>query len=288
MWWDSAIFELAGLEFGHARGRLRTFGWDVGVAGYRALDVDRPGGAGRILGRELAVAPSWTLAVRTLAGDEVGAQAAVAELVQAWEPPSRPLATVPLRYRLAGRWRRVYGRPRGVALPTTDVLVHRGRADITCTFDLSHPSHFSDSLRQVVLGVAPASSHGLVFPATPPFSWASMTGEPVVRDLVAGGDAPSPLSVTFRGPVSRPWVQVGDVRVQVTGDLAYDEAVTIDALAGTITRQDGAAWPSMLSPATRLADLWVAPGVHEVMFGGVDVTGTATATIAWRDAWRSL
>lgn len=286
-WWDSAIFELGGLEFGHARGRIRTFSWESSGLEYRSQDADRPGGDGAIFGTDRRRAGSWAIGLRTLAEDEAGAQSAVADLVRVWQPPEGALTTAPLRYRLADRWRRVYGRPRAISLPTTDILVHGGRADIEATFDLADPLHYSDAESSLSLGIVPASSAGLAFPTAPPFTWRS-DGAPQSRFAVVGGDAPAPLRVTFTGPVVRPWVRVGGVLVELTGSLAYDEVVTVDARAMTITRADGDSVPGMLGARVRLVDLRLPPGEHEVTFGGSDLTGTATATVAWRDAFRSL
>lgn len=287
-WWDSAIFELGGFEFGHARGTIRTFGWDTSGIAYRSQDVASPSGDSVLMGRDRRAGGSWALRLRTLSGGgEAGAQAHVAELVRVWQPPPGPIVTVPLRYRLAGRWRRVYGRPRGISLPTTDIMVHQGRAEVEATFDLADPLHYSDAESSLSLGIVSASSAGLAFPTAPPFTWRS-DGAPQSRFAVVGGDAPAPLRVTFTGPVVRPWVRVGDVLVQLTGELAYDETLTVDARLMTITRADGASVPGMLAPRTRMVDLRLPPGEHEVTFGGSDLTGTATATVAWRDAWRSL
>ena len=286
----AAVFELRGFEFGHARGPLRTFGWTQDPLDYLTEDVDRPGIGGTVSGRDLPRGRSWEIWLRTLAAgrDEAGAQDLVADLAAVWHPDGlAPGQDIALRYLLAGRWRRVFGRPRRMELPSTDLMTRQGRADVTATFDLSDPLHYSDDEQQVSLGIVPATSAQVRFPTAPPFRWTS-DGEPTVRGAVVRGDAPAPITARFYGPVARPWVRVGGVLIQVLGNLAYDQQLVIDGRRALVTRGDGTPWSGMVAPATRLADLRMAPGVHEVVYGGTDVTGTSRVEVAWRDAWRSL
>ena len=283
------LFDLDGFTFGHATGPLRLMDWDAGSLGIDARDVEQPVRDGLLFGRDRGLAPVWTFTLTTLTADETTAREALDAFAQAWRPPSSttPLAHSVLRYYLNGRWRRAYGRPRTITLPTSGSAMRTGRATIVATFQLADPLHYSDAESSLSLGIVPASSAGLAFPTAPPFTWRS-DGAPQSRFAVVGGDAPTPLRVMLTGPVVRPWVRVGDVLVQLTGELAYDETLTVDARLMTITRADGASVPGALAPRTRMADLRLSPGSHEVTFGGSDLTGTATATVAWRDAFRSL
>ena len=283
------LFDLDGFTFGHATGPLRLMDWDAGSLGIDTRDVEQPARDGLLFGRDRGLAPVWTFTLTTLTADETTAREALEAFAQAWRPPSaaKPLEHSTLRYLLNGRWRRVYGRPRILTLPTSGAAVRAGRATIVATFQLADPYTYDDEAQTTTLGIVPASSAGLAFPTAPPFTWRS-DGAPQSRFAVVGGDAPAPLRVTFAGPVVRPWVRVGDVLVQLTGELAYDETLTVDARLMTIARADGASVPGMLAPRTRMVDLRLPPGEHEVTFGGSDLTGTATATVAWRDAWRSL
>jgi hypothetical protein len=44
----------------------------------------------------------------------------------------------------------------------------------------------------------------------------------------------------------------------------------------------------LLGPGVSLAAMQLPPGVHEAQFGGIDPTGTARVSVAWRNAWRGL
>lgn len=284
---DDEQFELDGLVFG--RDQLwRVAEWDRGERALQTQDTPWPTRDGRAPGRDTEPGPEWSFLLRPRAGAGAALLAAIGQLRSAWEGPrSTPLATSTLRYTLEGRTRRVYGRPRRFAEVSTPHSRAAGLSDVDATFQLTDPLYYSDAEGRVDLNIVPAESALLRFPTAPPFRWAS-PGDETVRGAVVGGDAPTPLTVRFFGPVSRPWVRVGGVLIQVTGDLAYDRTLIVDARAKTIRYENGTPAPGMISPATRLADLRVAPGVHEVTYGGVDITGTSRVEVAWRDAWRSL
>ena len=92
-------------------------------------------------------------------------------------------------------------------------------------------------------------------------------------------------TITIHGPVVNPKVRVGDRLLDLRATLAYDESVVIDARpwARTVTR-GGASLAGSLR-GTRLGELSLTPGQHEVTISGVDPTGTASVTFAWRAAY---
>ena len=280
----SGQFELNGYAFGTGL-PWRVADFDTGARAVRSQDSPWPNRDGRLLGREYDDGGQWAFLLRHRGTDL--ALDAVADLRSAWQSLRGPLEIVALKYRTERGERRVYGRPRGFRQISTPHGREVGLVDIEATFDLADPLHYSDAESSLSLGIIPASSAGLAFPTAPPFTWRS-DGAPQSRFAVVGGDAPAPLRVTFTGPVVRPWVRVGGVLVELTGSLAYDETVTVDSRLMTITRADGDSVPGMLGARVRLVDLRLPPGEHEVTFGGSDLTGTATATVAWRDAFRSL
>lgn len=284
----SLLFELAGVEFGPGCDVLvREF--DPGAAAVASADVESPVSSGVMPGRDRRRGATWVFGLFTNERDEVAARDAVRPLLAAWASGEdlRPLETLALRYRVADRWRRVYGRPRLFASPPPSAPLAQGRGDVSAEFFVSDPLHYSDAESSLTLGIVPASLGTIVPPVTPPLEWLMVDGA-MVRSLTVGGDAPAPVSVTVRGPVRNAVVTVGGTAIRLVRDLAWDESVTVDGRTLTIARADGASVPGMVSSRTRLSDLRLVPGVHSVEFSGLDETGTATATVAWRDAWRSL
>ena len=281
----SGQFELNGYAFGTGL-PWRVADFDTGARAVRSQDSPWPNRDGRLLGRDYDDGGQWAFLLRHRGTDL--ALDAVADLRSAWQSLRGPLETVALKYQTERGERRVYGRPRGFRQISTPHGREVGLADIEATFDLADPLHYSDAESSLTLGLSPASPRAWRFPMAPPFTWLSADAPVQVRQAVVGGDAPTPLRAIFRGPVADPWLQIGGVRVALVGSLAYDEVVTVDARLMTVRRQDRASVPGRLAPRVRMADLVLPPGTHEVSFGGVDATGTATATLEWRAAWRSL
>ncbi|WP_159795639.1 phage distal tail protein [Puerhibacterium puerhi] len=283
---DTEVFSLSGYEFGHVNGPWRTLDWEVIDLGVETTDAVINGRT--LFGRDTAIPPVWRLRFRSLVpGGEAGAQDAVARLVQAWRTANTasPGTDVPLRYYIAGRWRRVWGRPRRLTVPTADPLVTRGRAEVTAEFQLTEAIHFDDTSQSAQVFGIPPSTGGIVAPLVSPLT-TTKTSDIAYRFITVGGDIPAPIKVTFTGHATNPWARIGGKMVRLNGSIAAGQSVTVDSRAMTVLRNDGASVAGMLNRTTRLADLRLAPGTHEIQFGGG--SGEASVTVAWSDAWRTL
>ncbi|QUC01226.1 hypothetical protein [Cellulosimicrobium cellulans] len=283
-------FEVAGVGFGTRPGDLvlvRSF--EPGTQDLENQDAANPVGDGVLVGRDRARATTWSWELFTNERDEPSARAAVAPLAAAWRSATAlpPGELMTLRYFVAGRWRRVYGRPRRWAPPVSGPALAAGRADVVCDFRVTDPLHYDDDEQTVTLQIVPPTTGGLLAPLVAPLSTARSSA-PAARFITVRGDAPAPVRVTFHGPVKDPWVRGTGWEVGLVGSIAYDGRVVVDTRTTTVLRADGASVAGMLSRRTRLAELRLAPGPHELTFGGIDPTGTAAATVAWRDAHYSL
>jgi hypothetical protein len=241
---------------------------------------------------------AWTWDLFTDAGTDPGlALSWVDVLDQVWNDPVRltPNGALPLRYCVAGRIRRVYGRPRRWT-PIHD-MVHHGKVKITCDFQLSEDETYYDDVEQsATVGFAPAVISGTYwkFPITFPLA-VQTPGAIRSEQITIGGTQSTWVIPTFHGPVSNPWVQFdlstgGSFRWALNGTLSAGTSMTLSGrpwdtgvLAG-----DGTYHPEMLDPRARLSQLRLKPGTYSVSFGGLDVTSTATVSVRWRNAYRSL
>ena len=284
-------FAFAGIGFGGPAGVLIVTGFAPAPAEVLASDTPRAGRDGSIVGSDYLGASTWAFDLFTNRADFAGALTAAAALESAWKDPAirlTPNRTVPLSYEIAGRWRRVYGRPGQFLGPVGDVRDLQGAGAITCDFRVTDPLHYDDEETTVVLTVVPATTGGLQAPLAAPLSTVRSSA-PRAGQVVNAGDAATPLKVVFHGPVTDPWVRSsGGLEVGLTGSLAYDQAITVDPLAGTVTRQDGSPAAGLLTRKTRLTGTLLQPGPTELTFGGTDPTGTATATLSWRNAYTSI
>ena len=277
-------FELEGFAFG-AEQTWRVAEWDPGERTLAVGDVWPLARDGVLFGRDIESAPEWIYRLRAR---HVDVMAALADLRSAWEGRrADPLDTSVLRYMLAGRVRRVYGRPRRFHPLMTPWARPNRILEVDTTFRLSDPLHYDDGERSVTLRIVPPSTGGLLAPLVAPLSTARSSA-PDARFITVRGDAPAPVRVTFHGPATDPWVRGTGWEVGLNGSIAYDGQVTVDTRTTTVLRADGASVAGMLTRRTRLAEVRLAPGVHELSFGGIDPTGTASATVAWRDAHYSL
>lgn len=284
------LFRLGGVEFGGRTGSLIVAGFDPGSADLRTQDHERPQRDGAMVGRDYLGSTTWAFDISTNRRAVLEAAESAAALAVAWRPPERLQGnvTVPLSYELGGRWRRVYGRPGKFAGIKGDVLAMQGVGKITADFRVTDPLFYDDAETSVVLDIVPASSGGLVAPLVAPLT-SVRSSAPRAGFVDNLGDAATPLKVTFHGPVLNPWVRAAaGWEIGLTGTLAYDVSVTVDPLAGTVTRSDGAPVAGMLTRATRLSKSLLPVGQSELTFGGSDITGTATATLSWRHAFQSI
>jgi hypothetical protein len=284
-------FKFGGVEFGGQSGALIVTGFDPGTAELRTNDTPRPNRDGVIVGRDFRGGRVWAFDLSTNVDDMPGALATEAALAASWANPSlrsSPNVTAALSYELAGRWRRVYGRPDKFAGSNGDIRADQGAATITCDFRVTDPLYYSDTEDQVKLTIVPASTGGLMAPLKSPLSTVRSSAERagIVHNQ---GNASTPLKAVFKGPVTDPWVRSATgMEIGLVGTLAYDQSVTVDPLAGTVIRNGGAPANGMLTRKTRLSQSLLKPGTTELTFGGTDPTGTATATLYWRNAYQSI
>jgi len=264
---------------------------NVGAAQARDQDQLNPVGNTTHFGRDYLTPPVWKL--EFCIGEGIGpleALRALAQLQTAWRTavnPEEPGAVTTLRYAAAGRTRRVYGRPRNF---TPDVSRNLADGDVMATaeFVTADPYHYDDLEGELTITLRDNSNFGAV---TLPAVWPLMSVPGAGRQgtIIVDGDAPTPVQVTFDGPVVNPALAAGEEwAVQTTTSLAYDRSLTIDARTETVELEDGTPVPGVLSHETYLPGARLEPGIQELRFTGTDATGTSKATIRWRNAYYSF
>lgn len=279
-------FELDGYLFsGSRRQALFVQAVQVVPGKKRVHDVLNPVGDDILFGRDRRTAPEWRWAIRVGHGDPGVTLAALGRLASAWDSlPTDPGRESVLRYAVAGRTRRVYGRARELEPEVTQVY-DLGRVVSNASFQARDPWYYDDVAQAVTVGLVPVSSGGLQSPLRSPLT--TVAGAQRQGLITVGGNAPAPVEITFRGPISNPVVSSTGWSVGLTGSLAYDQSVTINTRTGEVTRNDGANLAGRLTRRTYLPDARLKPGAREIVFGGTDATGTATCTVQWRDTYRS-
>lgn len=280
-------FELDGYLFsGSRRQPLYVQGFNLEHSRTRVQDIANPAAPELRQGRDQRTPPLWRFGFRVGHGGATQTLANLSALTSAWNAlPAVPESESVLRYTIAGRTRRVYGRAREL-FPDYSMVYDLGRVVASGDFQPRDVWFYDDTPRQVTLGLIPVSSGGLVSPLVSPLT--TVAGAQRQGLIEVGGDGPAPVEIEFAGPISNPRAASSGWEVGLTGSIAYDERVTINTRTGTVTRQDGANLSGRLTRRTYLPEARLQPGSREIVFSGTDQTGTATCTVRWRDTFQSL
>lgn len=197
----------------------------------------------------------------------------------------KPWKYAVLRSCVAGRIWRGYGRPRRFDEAPT-VLQQRGYTPVVCDFAMVDNNVYADVAQQVTvpLVVVPTGG-GLLEPLVEPLNLTENTSG--VRTTTIGGKRQTWAWVTFNGPVENPRIQIGDLVIGLTASIPDGLSVTVDPRPWSrgATRNDGANYAAYLSYETPvLREARVRPGDHELVYSGIDATGTSTCVVSWREA----
>lgn len=286
-------FEVGDFVFGLNRGVfVEEDGFDPSGADWRTQDMPVAHGDGTVFGRDYLEPALWTWTLGVDKTDPATALEQMAALTKAWRASRNlgPGEVLPLRYRLAGRTRRVYGRPRRLA-PTLDNRFMQGYASYIADFQRADDLHYDDVEKSATTTARVSSAGGLKAPLKAPLrSIRSLTSERG-GGIDVGGDADTWAIVTIRGPISTAIVECpGRWRVELNRNLSSSDTVVIDPRpwARTVLLNGTAGVAGSLSRNTRLADMTLAPGPAVFTFSGVATASGASATVSWRDASHSL
>lgn len=271
--------------FGVALADHPSFSTDTAFA-----DATIPRTDGVRMGEDFDGSSSVTLPVTIRGRDEAHVETLRDEFLRVWRADKvrrTPGAVVEL---VSSRGRSLFGRPRNPLVD--DSSTRFGICRVTASFSAVSPLWWGAEQSHVA-DLTGGISGGLVAPLTAPLT---TTGEVEERSqMVVGGMHASPLMVVFQGPVTNPYVRVGDLLVEATGSLAWDERLVVDASPWrrTVTREwtttdeTRPAGGRLAARSTPLSALALEPGEYDVFFGGVSATGDASCTLVWRDAYAS-
>lgn len=266
-------------------------GWDTGDAEWITQDGINQVRGTRIFGRDALTGPTHTFALHVDQTDVATAVDALETLRTAWmardiiEAPGRMSI---IRYQLAGRTRRFYGRPRKWAAPPSNRILG-GYIPITCTFDTTDHLFYDDAEQTVTIPFVPTSEGGWRFPVRFP----AQTLPPGQREgaITVGGKVPTYPIIRFNGPITNPYLKCGTQwTIQLNMTIASGSWVEIDTRPWrlTVLRNGLYSEAGKLARRVWLKDTILKPGPQELSFGGTSNEGTASATVSWRGAYASI
>lgn len=289
-------FELDGYAFGGASHGVVVppGGFDPGSHESRSQDAPSPNSDSLRFGRDYRTPGAWTFTLATNADTEAQALGSLEDLQVVWdnaESRTVPGSLSTMRYVLAGRTRRVYGRPRrfAPALPTTHT---QGLLTAVADFQLADTLVYDDEARSTVVSAAPPVALGLTSPITTPISVAS-GGEREGAIADVGGKVPAPVVILFTAgssAITSPWVATPDWRIELNTTIPAGMSVVVDTRPASMSvlRSDGANLAGKLTRTSTLQGARLKPGSAQLTFGGYDPSATATCAVSWRPAYLSL
>lgn len=244
-------------------------------------------------GRDVLGSKTWVWESHTDVDDEDEAADVLDRFSAAWMPEGlarTPGAQTCIRYRMAGRDRRVFGRPRRYAAPPTNLILG-GFVPITHDFKCVDSYTYDDVESSVEIPyTSSAEGGGIILPAVLPILSLSAEGNGGDQLSVSGTARAYPV-IRFNGPWTNPSLATDDWTLNWTGEIGPSGWIEIDCRPWMLTVKDqsGASRVEGLSRRTWLEDCWFAPNSNpQVSLSGVATGGSATATVRWRNTWTSI
>lgn len=286
-------FDLDGLAFGGEDHNIVVLPRGFRPGGWTTSHQDAQSSVGDYIamGRDTLAPATWSFDVATNAHDATGAQDALNEFATRWSARAarsgRGAVSV-LRYRIGGRTRWIYGRARRFT-PVVTQAMWDGIAAAVIEFQPVETVTYDDEPRSIVISSRVSAVGGLIAPFVAPFTTVRRgSRDGSIADV--GGTVETPPIITIHGPITRPFVEGPDWRIELDTHIADGTSVVIDAhpAIGTVRRQDGASLSGALTLQSRLSRVRLHPGTSYVTFGGTDPTGTSTCEVRWHPAHPSF
>lgn len=259
---------------------------DFGTPGITDQDAAVPRADGTLFGRDTRQGRTITFDMNILMSGQ--ALDALDELTTAWlanQVRMTPGAYSTLRMCRNGRTRRVYGRPRKFASTPGKTLT--GWIPVTAEFVTKDHVFYDDVEQHAHMSIVPPTAGGLALAATTPFGLTGPTSQQ--SQITVGGSLATPMRLRVNGPIVAPRVSVvGVFDLSMTGTLASDDWVDVDALANTAITRFGENWAGKFTHDSPLiTDVTLPPGPAQLVLYGTSLDGTASLDVWWRNAFAS-
>jgi hypothetical protein len=265
-------------------------GFDPGTNDLITQDADNPFTGSTAMGRDVRKGSTFTWSLFVNGTTEEDSTASLETLAQAWSGEGvidKPGAYLILRYALAGRTRRVYGRPRRFS-QTMDNRILSGMIPITCDFQRVSPLFFGDAPEIDTLDLVAESAGGVVFPVV--FPIISLPSGSDEGELHVGGTRKTYPIIRFTGPIVNPELITSAWSLKLNTTILEDDWIEIDTRPWvmTVRRKSGASVAGVVDPRLSLSKILLTPGNQSMTLRGLSATNTATCTIKRYPAYASI
>ncbi len=268
-------------------------GFDPGENEWLTQDSQNTRRGVRAFGRDVLTAKTWVWESHAN-GDDVFEAVDIVERFSAFWAPElialEPGEQTCIRYRLANRTRRIYGRPRRFAPPPTNLILN-GYVDITHDFALVDAFTYDDlESNESIPYISTSLGGGVVLPEVMPITMESSAGNGGGQINIGGNARAYPI-IRFNGPWTNPGLITDDWSAIWSGSIPDGDYVEIDTRPWrlTVTNASGASVIEGLGRQSWLEDMWFAPNTQpEVTLSGIATSGSATCDVRWRNTWTSI
>lgn len=253
-------------------------------------DEMNPRRGGRAMGRDLLNGPTWGWDLHVDRDDRYEALDTLGRFKTAWRAlhiRDTPGAVIPMRYQIGHRVRRVYGRPRRLSAPPSNMIMS-GYVPITVDFAAVDGFTYDDVAQVEILSLSSGSTGGFTFPTEFP-----VTTDPVGNQqaiAVVSGDAPTYPVVRFNGPITNPSLETDNWSLALDFSIPSGQYVEVDLRPWALTAllNGEASVAGTLGRRTYLSAMKFEPGNHEMIFRGSSLSSSATCEVRWSNAWNSI
>ena len=267
-------------------------GFNTGDREWLTQDTNNETRGNRLFGRDVPAASAWSWAAHVDQEEEHDALEELARIRRAWSAP-RPSGWEPgevttLRYRIGGRIRRVYGRPRRFNGSLTNTMIS-GMIPVNMDFPLTDHLHYDDALSSTMLTWNGGDGDGgFVLPAVLPII--TIPGSQTDGNIFVDGDAPTYPVIRIEGPIVNPSVVHDDWALKLDDTIHAGEYVEIDVRPWhlTVLKNGNASIAGRLGRRQWLSSVVLQPGYNAIAFRGSSTTGGASCSVSWRSAWTTI
>jgi hypothetical protein len=154
-------------------------------------------------------------------------------------------------------------------------------ADFACSDAGWYGSEQSENISLV-----PDPGGGLIAPLASPLATTRTSDRS--QSFTVGGHLPTWPVFEIKGPITNPVVEVvGLLSMEFRLSLAFDQTLIVDTRpwARSILRDTASKAGTLSRTSTRLSKAAIPPGKYEFVLRGTSDSGTASATLRWRDAF---
>ena len=265
-------------------------GFKPGGPDWYTEDSENPLNGATQFGADHLLGPSWQWDLHVNRDQVANATKTLGELATAWRGQmvrSEIGAVLCIRYQLAGRVRRIYGRPRRFEYSPNNQILN-GMIPVAADFKCADANTYDDEWSSTVAALEITPTGGLVFPTI--FPSTSLPGGSRDTAFVVDGDAETYPIIRFDGPITNPSIETADWSIALDITLNDGEFVEIDTRpwVNTVLMNGSVNASGALGKRQWLSNIRLQPGPFDFVYRGSAASAGATCEVRWRSAWNSI